>query len=148
MSNEGKVCRSESSIIAFENGRPSLALLGEVSAGFPMIAQDYTEQSIDLNKSLIRHPASTFFVRVRGDSMKGAGINDGALLIVDRSLNPASGDIVIAAVDGQLVLKKLRLHGSKARLEAANSNYKDIELGEFNELRIWGVVCHAIHTLR
>ena len=94
-------------------GEPALALplAGErVAAGFPSPADDYVEVGIDLNEQLIRHPTSTFFLRVSGDSMTGAGIHDGDLLVVDRSLDPRPGRIVVAVLDGGFTLKRLARH--------------------------------------
>ena len=101
---------------------------GSVVAGFPSPAEQYQEQALDLNELLVRRPAATFFVKVEGDSMIGEGIHDGDLLVVDRSLRPASGDVIIACVDGEFTVKTLRLgngelgtgNGGEVRLEAAN----------------------------
>jgi SOS-response transcriptional repressors (RecA-mediated autopeptidases) len=99
-----------------------LPLAGErVAAGFPSPADDYVEVGIDLNDQLIRHPTSTFFLRVSGDSMTGAGIHDGDLLVVDRSLDPRPGRVVVAVLDGGFTLKRLARHRGRLRLEAANS---------------------------
>ena len=99
-----------------------------VTAGFPSPAEDFTDIGIDLNEQLIQHPASTFFLRVSGYSMTGAGIHDGDLLIVDRSLDPIPGRIVIAAMDGAFTVKRLTHHRGKPRLEADNPDYPPIEL--------------------
>ncbi|PSN19642.1 peptidase S24 [filamentous cyanobacterium CCP5] len=116
-------------------------------AGFPSPAEDYAEGPLDLNQHLIVHPAATFFVRVKGDSMIGAGIHCGDLLIVDRALNPTSGSIVIAALDGELTVK--RYHRSKGRVALLSENpaYPPIEIGREQDFAIWGVVTKAIHYL-
>ena len=115
---------------------------GSVVAGFPSPAEQYQEPPLDLNELLVKRPAATFFVRVQGDSMIGEGIHDGDLLVVDRSLRPASGDVIIACVDGDFTVKTLRLGNGErgmgngergmgngeVRLVAANPNYPDIVL--------------------
>ncbi len=95
------------------NAKPKLS--GSVVAGFPSPAEQYMEPPLDLNELLVKHPAATYFVRVSGDSMTGAGINDGDLLVVDRSLRPADGDIIIACVDGDFTVKILREEGTGNR---------------------------------
>ncbi len=121
--------------------------LSHVSAGFPSPADDYMEGDLNLNEHLIKHPTATYFVRASGDSMTGAGIFPGDLLIVDRSLEPVHGRVVIAEVDGQLAVKRLfRMHG-KAALQSENPNHPTIELAEGSEVRIWGVVTHCLHNL-
>ena len=125
-----------------------LPLAGErVAAGFPSPADDYVEVGIDLNDQLIRHPTSTFFLRVSGDSMTGAGIHDGDLLVVDRSLEARPGQIVVAVLDGAFTLKRLARHQGRLRLEAANSAYPPLELHHCGDVQIWGVAIHAIHSL-
>ncbi len=126
-----------------------LPLAGEsISAGFPSPADDYLEVGIDLNKQLISHPASTFFLRVSGHSMNGAGINDGDLLVVDRSLDPHPGNIVIAILDGAFTLKRLTRHLGELRLEAENPDYPPLKLNNYGEVQIWGVATYSIHTLK
>lgn len=125
-----------------------LPLAGEsVAAGFPSPADDYVEVGIDLNDQLIRHPTSTFFLRVSGDSMTGAGIHDGDLLVVDRSLDPRPGRVVVAVLDGGFTLKRLVRHQGRLRLEAANPNYPPLELEGCGDMQIWGVAIHVIHPL-
>ena len=118
-----------------------------VSAGFPSPADDYLEGALDLNEHLVRQPAATFFVRARGDSMEGAGIQDGDLLIVDRSLEATAGRIVIAALNGELTVKRLARAGGRLRLEAENPAYAPIEFNEGDDIRLWGVVTNVIHAL-
>ena len=117
-----------------------------VRAGFPSPADDYMEKAADLNDLLVKHPASTFYLRARGDSMEGAGICDGATLIVDRSLTPTDGDVVIAIVDGNLTVKRLKQDRSGAWLEAANPRYQPIALS--GEDMIWGVVTSSINPMK
>ena len=118
-----------------------------VAAGFPSPADDYIDVGIDLNEQLIRHPISTFFLRVSGDSMTNAGIQHGDLLIVDRSLDPRPGNVVIAVLDGAFTLKRLKRHQGRLRLEAAHPDYPALELTLCNEIQIWGVAIHVIHHL-
>lgn len=119
-----------------------------VEAGFPSPADDYIDCTIDLNEHLIKNPPATFMVRVRGNSMVDAGIQSGDLLIVDKSLEPRNGDIVIAAVDGQFTVKRFRRTGSKLRLVAANPLQREIVIGAETNVEIWGVVAHVIHSPR
>ena len=131
-----------------KRSRLTLPLAGErVAAGFPSPADDYVEVGIDLNEQLIHHPTSTFFLRVSGDSMLGAGIHDGDLLVVDRSLDPRPGRVVVAVLDGAFTLKRLVRHRGRLRLEAANSAYPPLELHRCGDVQIWGVAIHVIHPL-
>lgn len=118
-----------------------------VSAGFPSPADDYIDRKLDLNELVIRNPAATFFVRVAGDSMTGAGINHDDILIVDRSLAPASGKIVIAVLGGELTVKRLVQKGAGWSLVAENPNYGPLELSEADELEVWGVATFVVHPL-
>ena len=128
---------------------------GTVAAGFPSPAEQYLEPPLDLNELLVKRPAATFFVRVQGDSMIGAGIHDGDLLVVDRALEPSDGDVVVAAVDNEFTVKRLRLgtvrrNGRDVRrvaLEAENPAYPTIVLGGLSELRLFGKVTAVIHRL-
>ena len=128
--------------------RLALPLAGErVAAGCPSPADDYVEVGIDLNEQLIRHPTSTFFLRVSGESMLGAGIHHGDLLVVDRSLDPRPGRVVVAVLDGEFTLKRLVQHQGRLRLEAANPAYPPLELHRCGDVQIWGVAIHVIHPL-
>ena len=118
-----------------------------VAAGFPSPADDYIDVGIDLNETLIRHPSSTFFLRVSGDSMVEAGIQHGDLLVVDRSLEARPGHVVVAVLDGAFTLKRLARHQGRLRFEAANSAYPPLELHHCGDVQIWGVAIHAIHSL-
>lgn len=118
-----------------------------VSAGFPSPAEDYIEGKLDLNLHLIKNPAATFYVRVSGDSMTGVGIHSGDLLVVDRSLDPVSGRIVIAVLNGELTVKRLTFEGDRPILNAENVNYPPIKVTEPQELCIWGVATSVIHLL-
>ncbi|MBN2511725.1 MAG: translesion error-prone DNA polymerase V autoproteolytic subunit, partial [Sedimentisphaerales bacterium] len=100
-----------------------------------------------LNKYLIKNPPATFFVRVSGDSMVGAGIHSGDLLIVDRSLEPRDKNIVIAAINGSLTVKRIRIYRKKICLEPENTDYAVQEIGTDAEFQVWGVVTNVIHPL-
>ncbi len=119
-----------------------------ISAGFPSPADDYLEKRLDLNKHLVKNPAATFFVRVAGDSMIGAGIHDEDLLVVDRSLRATHGKIVIAIINNEFTVKRLIKKSGKVYLVPENSNYKSIELKEDIETIIWGVVTTVLHDVR
>ncbi len=116
-----------------------------VRAGFPSPADDYIEKHLDLNSHLIKHPAASFFVTASGDSMLKAGIHSGDLLVVDRSINPVNDHIVIAALNGELTVKRLsRAHG-RVRLMPENDEFEPIDISDEDELVIWGVVTYVIH---
>ncbi len=119
-----------------------------VQAGFPSPADDYVADSLDLNEHLIARKEATFMVRVQGDSMVGASINDGDLLIVDRSITPGNGSIVVAAVDGEFTVKRLEKHRGKIRLLPENPRFEPIEFKDEQELQIWGVVTSVIHSFK
>ena len=121
--------------------------LGRLPAGFPSPADDYLEGKLDLNRHLIKHPAATFFVRVTGDSMIGAGIHSGDLLVVDRSLEPADKNVVVAVLDGELTVKRLFKQNQVLRLLPENLNYQPIEIAPQQTIEIWGVVTSVIHSL-
>lgn len=120
----------------------------KVRAGFPSPADDYVEAWLDLNEHLVEHKEATFFVQATGDSMIGAGIQEGSLLVVDRALEAKHGDIVIAVIDGELTVKRLEKRRGKIRLVAENPDYEPIEFKEGQELTIWGVVTSVIQRLK
>ena len=119
-----------------------------VEAGFPSPADDHLERSLDLNEHLVQNPAATFFVRVKGESMRDAGISTGDILIVDRSVQPKDRQIVVAMLDGDFTVKRLRKRKGRVFLEAENNAYPPIEVGEDQELVIWGAVTFVIHQPR
>ncbi len=121
--------------------------LEAVSAGFPSPADDYLESKLDLNDYLIKNHSATFFLRVTGDSMINAGIHTSDILIVDRSLNPKHGSIVIAVINGELLVKRLMLSNNKYYLHAENSKYEPIEITKEMAFDVWGVVTNVIHSL-
>ncbi|MBT2248817.1 translesion error-prone DNA polymerase V autoproteolytic subunit [Arthrobacter sp. BHU FT2] len=116
-----------------------------VAAGFPSPAQDYFDGRIDLNAHLIKDITSTFVVRVTGDSMEGAGISDGDELIVNRALEPKDGSVVIAVLDGELTVKRLRITSGGVFLQAENPRYPDIRVSALSELVVWGVATRCLH---
>ncbi len=118
-----------------------------VSAGFPSPAEDYIEDQLDLNKYLIKHPSATFFVKVKGDSMIDAGIHSGDILIVDRAIDPGNKKVVIAVIDGELTLKRIRMIKGKLFLVPENNKYKPVEITEEMDFNVWGVVTNVIHAL-
>ncbi|MDP6367801.1 MAG: translesion error-prone DNA polymerase V autoproteolytic subunit [Nitrospinota bacterium] len=115
--------------------------------GFPSPADDFIENRLDINAHLVKRPAATFFVRVQGDSMRDAGIHDGDILVVDRSLESVSGKIVVAVVDGEFTVKRLEMRGSAMRLLPENNDYRPTEITDGMELTVWGVVTSVIHAL-
>ena len=117
-----------------------------VSAGFPSPADDYTEENIDLNEHLISNPFSTFFLRVKGDSMINAGIKDKDLILVDKSLIAKPGNIVIAMIDGEFTIKRLSIKNDELYLKAENNNYPDFRFKNHIDVQIWGVVIYSIHS--
>jgi DNA polymerase V len=136
--------------IPFEK-RTSLRLplvSASVEAGFPSPADDHLERGIDLNEELIRNPAATFLVRVKGESMRDAGIHAGDVLIVDKSLTPTDRKIVVAMIDGNFTVKRFRKRGGQVFLEAENPEFAAIEVTEGQELSIFGVVSYIIHQAR
>lgn len=116
-----------------------------VKAGFPSPADDYIESKLDLTEHLVDHPSATYYIRVSGDSMVDYGIFDGDLLVVDRSIEPSSGDIVVVALDGELTCKLLSKKDGVPYLKSGNPNYPPIPL-EGKDVHIWGKVIHAIHS--
>nr|DAE72334.1 MAG TPA: DNA polymerase V subunit UmuD [Caudoviricetes sp.] len=119
-----------------------------VRAGFPSPAQDYLEQAIDLNKELIKHPASTFYGRVVGDSMRDEGIEEGDILIIDKSLELLDGDLAVCFIDGEFTVKRVRLEPDVAWLVPSNPNYPLIKVTKENEFIVWGIVTYTIKKNR
>lgn len=121
--------------------------VSSVKAGFPSPADEYIEKHLDLNAHCVAHPSATYFVCASGDSMINAGIQDGDLLVVDRSIEPTHGKIVIAAIDGDLTVKRLYCQNGMAELRPENDAYQPIPLKGDIELVIWGVVMHIVRSL-
>jgi DNA polymerase V len=122
--------------------------LARVPAGFPSPAEDYLEKSLDIARYLIRRPKTTFFMRVEGDSMINAGINDGDLLVIDRAESARDKSIVVARVNEEFCVKQLRIIKSRYWLYPANDRYQPVEITEGDDAEVWGVVTHAITDLK
>ncbi len=119
-----------------------------IAAGFPSPANDYLDDGLDLNDLIIRHPAATFFVRVEGESMIGAGIHPGDTLVVDRAERPADGSVVVAVLDGEFTVKRMRKREGAILLASENERMPDIALREGMEFEVWGVVTYVIHQVK
>lgn len=115
-----------------------------ISAGFPSPALDFIDLTIDLNRHLIKHPSATFYGRVKGESLKNAGINNGDLLIIDRSLEPANGKIAVCYIDGEFTAKRIQISKDEILLIPENENYQPIRVTKENDFLIWGIVTHVI----
>ena len=127
-----------------ENGLGQWLAEEGISAGFPSPADDFKETRISLDRELVKNKEATFYARVSGDSMVEAGLDDGDLLVIDRSLNPENGKIAVCLVDGEFTVKRIKKEKNKLYLMPENIKYKPIELKEENELIIWGVVDYVI----
>lgn len=119
-----------------------------IRAGFPSSAQDYMEQAIDLNKEIVKHPASTFYGRVVGDSMRDEGIEEGDILVIDKSLELMDNDLAVCAIDGEFTVKRVRLEKDAAWLVPANPDYPLIKVTEDNDFIVWGIVTYTIKKNR
>ncbi|MBA3751749.1 translesion error-prone DNA polymerase V autoproteolytic subunit [Candidatus Dependentiae bacterium] len=124
-----------------------LFIESSVCAGFPSPGEDYTQGPLNLNELLIKHPAATFFVRVKGDSMTGAGIHSGDIVIVDRALSAVHNKIVIARVQGELTLKRLKIEGEAVWLCPENAAFQPMKISSSTDFEIWGVVTCVIHQV-
>lgn len=129
-----------------KNQKPALPYFSTaVKAGFPSPADDPIEEKLDLNSYLIEHPAATFFVRVEGDSMHHGGIQHGDLLVVDRSLSPKHGSIVIAVINGEFTVKRVKIQSKKLFLIPDNPEFPILEVTSEMDFQAWGVVTYVIH---
>ncbi len=118
-----------------------------ISAGFPSPADDFKEIRISLDKELVKNEEATFYARVSGDSMQGAGLENGDLLIIDRSIEPSNNKIAVCFVDGEFTVKRIKIESKKLYLIPENKKYSPIEINEENELIIWGIVTYVIKKL-
>ena len=118
-----------------------------ISAGFPSPADDFKEIRISLDKELVKNKEATFYARVDGDSMIGAGLEDGDLLVIDRSLNPENKKIAVCLIDGDFTVKRIKKEKNKLFLVPENKKYKKIEIKEEDELIIWGIVEYVINKV-
>ncbi len=121
---------------------------GGIRAGFPSPAQDYLESGIDLNRELVKNPSSTFFGRVSGDSMAGAGIEDGDLIVIDKSILASEGDIAVCFVDGEFTLKRIHIENDFVWLVPENPKYRRIKVTPDQNFMVWGVVTYSIKDVR
>lgn len=115
-----------------------------ISAGFPSPAEDFLDISIDLNKEFIKNPSATFYGRVKGNSMKDAGLENGDLLIIDKSLEPKNGKIAVCFIDGEFTVKRIKIEKKIVWLIAENKDYQPIKVTSENQLLIWGIVTTVI----
>lgn len=115
-----------------------------IPAGFPSPAEDFSELRLDLNKELIKNPSSTFYARVKGWSMKDEGINDGDILVIDKSLEPKDGTLAVCYIDGEFTLKRIKIEKDKLLLMPANKAFKPIVVSSENEFIVWGIVTYVI----
>lgn len=118
-----------------------------ISAGFPSPALDFVDVSIDLNRHLIKNPSATFYGRVKGESLKNAGINNNDLLIIDRSIEPINGKIAVCYIDGEFTAKRIKISKKEIWLIPENEQYPSIRVTEDNQFLIWGIVTHVIKSL-
>ena len=130
-----------------ENGMGQWLAEEGISAGFPSPADDFKETRISLDRELVKNKEATFYARVSGDSMVGAGLDDGDLLVIDRSKNPENGKIAICLVDGEFTVKRIKKEKNKLYLMPENKKYKPIEIKDGDELIIWGIVTYVIKSL-
>ena len=119
-----------------------------IAAGFPSPAEEYLDLALDLNKELIKHPAATFYARVKGDSMVDAGIQDGDLLVIDKALEPKEGTVAVCYLDGEFTVKRLSVWEEGVYLMPANAEFKPIRITEENNFLVWGLVAYVIHKPR
>ena len=134
------------------SSKPGISVeLPEIKAGFPSPAQDYVENGIDLNRELVKNPSSTFFGRARGTSMEGAGIFDGDLLIIDKSLEPYEGAVAVCFIDGEFTLKRIHFEREGIQvvavwLQPENDSFRPIKVTQENQFIIWGIVTHSVRS--
>lgn len=148
------MAKSEKSTERLEFFRPEQAGGAEaplaqsgVHAGFPSPADDFIERRLDLGRALVPHPDATFFARVEGDSMRDECIEEGDLLVVDKSVEAADGDLAVCYLDGEFTLKRIRMRAGRVRLVAANPRYEAIEVTPENDFSIWGVVTFVVKKI-
>ena len=131
-----------------ETNLPLPLFSSSVKAGFPSPAEDHIEEKLDLNRLMIEHPAATFFLRVEGESMENANIHPGDILVVDRALTPQNGLIIVAVLNGEFTVKRLKKKGNRLYLLPENRTFPEIEITAETEFQIWGVVTFIIHKAR
>lgn len=134
-------------ILTPKSSKLKAPLVEGIRAGFPSPAEDFAEPTLDLNRYVIKNPASTFYARITGDSMEGAGIGDGDIVVIDKSLEPKDGNIAVCFIDGEFTLKRILLDNGRLWLQPANPKFKAIEITEENHFLVWGVVTHVVKNL-
>jgi len=130
-----------------EHSEVLIPYVGNINAGFPSPADDYLELKIDLNRELVKHPESTFYARVRGKSMINAGLDDGDVLIIDRSLEPTDGKIAVCYIDGEFTIKRLKVEKDICWLMPENEDFSPIKVTKENDFIVWGIVSYIIKKL-
>ncbi len=142
-------CRSIMGVFPAKKGKKQARpfLEGRIAAGFPSSAENYIENSLDLNELIITHPSATFFVQVKGDSMVGAGVYCGDIVVVDRSLTVSHNKVVIARLYDELTIKRFCIEGDTFFLKPENDTYEPIEITPGMDFEVWGVVTYVIHQL-
>ena len=145
MTLETKQCKKEQTV-NIKTMKVTL-YLNPVCAGFPSPASDYLEGEIDLNRYLIKNPPATFIVKSQGNSMLQAGIHSNDLLIVDRSIKPKNNSIVIASIDGELIVKRIKISGKQFLLTSDNKEYRSIKINNESDVFLWGIVTKVIHNV-
>jgi DNA polymerase V len=138
---------SEMELFVSESDTRQYLSVGEANCGFPSPAHDYSDNKLDLNEYLIRHPSATFYIRAKGHSMIDAGIHDGDLLIIDRAVQPTNNIIVLAVVDGEFTIKKIQVHEGRLYLMPKNTDFRPIEITDAMDFKVWGVVTYVIHKI-
>ena len=127
--------------------KASIPLVEGIHAGFPSPAEDFAEPTLDLNHYVIKNPASTFYARIKGDSMVGVNIQDGDVVVIDKSLEPTDGSIAVCFIDGEFTLKRIRIEKGKVWLQPANPEFPAIEVTEENHFVVWGIVTYVIKKM-
>ena len=137
-------------LTAADNTGLELEFADEIHAGFPSPAAEYAGERIDIVRELSRHPDTTFYAMVSGESMRDAGLRNGDIIVIDKSLTPKNGDIIVAAIDGEFTIKEFRMDssGQCAWLIPHNETYQPIRVTEEDNFSVWGVVTHCIHKTR
>lgn len=127
-----------------DNARPEIKLFESIHAGFPSPAEDIPGTALDINKLVVKNPASTFFARVSGDSMEGDGIRDGDILVIDKSEEPRDGAIAVCFINGEFTVKRLSIRDGSVTLLPSNPKYQAITVSEEDDLSVWGIVRYVI----
>lgn len=129
------------------NSSQKAPIVEGIHAGFPSPAEDFMEPTLDLNRHVIKNPAATFYARIQGNSMEGANIHDGDIVVIDKSLDPTDQCIAVCYIDGEFTLKRIRIEKDKVWLQPANPDYPAIEITEENHFVVWGIVTYVIKKL-